>query len=177
MQESVKLSITQGMNLDDSLIAHDGAKSVYEAGDYRWALNCRIGSSSDDNFGAVENVRGTREITDILVWNGSTFIAGGMPSGTNKCVGCYEDKKDQRLIFLNYNSNSNHGIYSFQLSDRKIYQIFVSSVLNFQASKIITEIGLVDGKLLFITDGVNPQFLIDITEIYKIDYRLKTVGA
>lgn len=173
MQESQKIGISGGMNLDDSLIAHSGANSIYEAGDYRWALNCRIGSSSDDNRGAAENIRGTVEITDIMVWDGTTFVAGAMPSGTNKCVGRLQDRKNQRLIFLNYNSNNNHGIYRFELSDRKIYQIFISSLLNFQSTKRITEIGLIDGKLLFFTDGITSQKLINIDTIYQSDYRLK----
>lgn len=56
-----------GMNQDDSMItpAVDAAgKNMFEVGDYRYALNARIGSSHSDHFGDLENIRDTVEVTD-----------------------------------------------------------------------------------------------------------------
>lgn len=56
-----------GMNQDDSLVtpSKDAAgKNMFEVGDYRYALNARIGSSRSDHFGDLENIRDTVEVTD-----------------------------------------------------------------------------------------------------------------
>ena len=55
------------MNQDDSLVtpSKDSAgKNMFEAGDYRYALNARIGSSRSDHFGDLENIRDTVEVTE-----------------------------------------------------------------------------------------------------------------
>lgn len=56
-----------GMNQDDSLVtpSKDAAgKNMFEVGDYRYALNARIGSSRSDHFGDLENIRNTVEVTE-----------------------------------------------------------------------------------------------------------------
>ena len=110
-------SVAGGINLDDSLInPPPGQKdSLFLIGDYRYALNCRIGSSADGNEGSCQNIRGTKKITTIYSWDGAAFVSGGsMPIGNNKCVGFYQNKADQNGIFLNYNSNGEPGaIYVF----------------------------------------------------------------
>jgi hypothetical protein len=51
-----------GMNQDDSLITpsyNNASRNSFQTGDYRYALNARIGSSRGDNFGDLENIRDT----------------------------------------------------------------------------------------------------------------------
>lgn len=60
-----------GMNQDDSLLTpskDNAGRSAFETGDYRYALNARIGSSHSDSFGDLENIRGTVEVTDYNVY-------------------------------------------------------------------------------------------------------------
>jgi hypothetical protein len=60
-----------GMNQDDSLITPSkdmAGKNAFEVGDYRYALNARIGSSRGDSFGDLENIKGTVEVTDYNVY-------------------------------------------------------------------------------------------------------------
>lgn len=57
-----------GLNQDDSIVVpvtptQGGLKSPFEVGDYRYALNARIGSSRGDNFGDIENIKGTTQST------------------------------------------------------------------------------------------------------------------
>lgn len=59
-----------GMNQDDSIITPSkdmAGKNAFEVGDYRYALNARIGSSRGDSFGDLENIKGTVEVTDYYV--------------------------------------------------------------------------------------------------------------
>jgi hypothetical protein len=73
------------MNQDDSLItpARDNAgRNMFEVGDYRYALNARIGSSRNDSMGDLENILGTSEVTDYfsntsVIQNGD-FQSGGL---------------------------------------------------------------------------------------------------
>lgn len=60
-----------GMNQDDSIITPSkdmAGKNAFEVGDYRYALNARIGSSRGDSFGDLENIKGTVEVTDYNVY-------------------------------------------------------------------------------------------------------------
>lgn len=75
-----------GMNQDDSLVTpskDNAGRSAFETGDYRYALNARIGSSHSDSFGDLENIRGTVEVTDYNVYNSLVsnpdFTAGLSP--------------------------------------------------------------------------------------------------
>lgn len=55
-----------GMNQDDSLITPakgTAGRSLFGLGDYRYALNGRIGSSRSDNFGDFENLKSSAEVT------------------------------------------------------------------------------------------------------------------
>ena len=168
-------SVAGGINLDDSLInPPPGQKdSLFLIGDYRYALNCRIGSSADGNEGSCQNIRGTKKITTIYSWDGAAFVSGGsMPIGNNKCVGFYQNKVDQNGIFLNYNSNGEHGVYRFELKEQAIYEILVDSVLNFSQNAYISQIGMYD-SLLFFAEISNPQRLIDIDEIYKVKFNIE----
>lgn len=72
-----------GMNQDDSMITpttDSAGKNAFELGDYKYALNARIGSSRSDNFGDLENIKGTTEVTDYYVRaqiaNNSNFSGG-----------------------------------------------------------------------------------------------------
>lgn len=59
-----------GMNQDDALTtpSKDSAgRNAFDLGDYRYASNVRIGSSRTDNFGDVENLRSTAEVTSYFV--------------------------------------------------------------------------------------------------------------
>lgn len=167
--------VAGGINLDDSLIAAPPGQrdSAFLLGDYRYALNGRIGSSREGNTGAFENIRGTLKITDIYTWNGSAYVSGGsMPAGTNKNVGFYHNKTAQNGIFFNWNSNDDHGVYRFELKEKIIYEVLIDSILNFQEFKIITQVAMFD-SFLFFTDGINPQRFFDVNSIYKTKYNIE----
>lgn len=171
-------SVAGGLNLDDSFITPVAGQndSLFLLGDYRYALNCRIGSSENGNEGSCQNIRGTKKITTILSWDGVSFVEGAtMPAGNNKCCGFFENITDQNVIFLNYNSNGNHGIYRFELKEQKIYEILIDPILNFSSDVIITQIGIF-GSLLFFAEISNPQRLIDIDQIHKTKYNIVAGG-
>lgn len=120
------------------------------------ALNVRyLGSDHSDGL-VAEGFKGTTSVTNL-----------NLPSGTNKCIGSYEDKQNNLLIFFIWNSNNNHSIFKYNPVDGSISLIIQKSELNFQDNPLylITGVGSVN-NLLFFTDGYNPQRLINITRDY-----------
>lgn len=59
-----------GMNQDDSVLVPTpdyAGRNAFAQGDYKYALNSRIGSSRSDNFGDLEILKGTTEVTAYKV--------------------------------------------------------------------------------------------------------------
>jgi hypothetical protein len=61
-----------GMNQDDSIITpapgSESGNSLFQVGDYKYALNMRIGSSRFDSFGDGEHIKDTSEVTDYITY-------------------------------------------------------------------------------------------------------------
>lgn len=105
-----------GMNQDDSVInfvPDQAGVSLFEQGDYRYARNVHIGTTSSNNRGALENVQSTLEVTDYKYWDGSAWQSGSPPSGNNTEIGKYEDIKNNVIYSIVYNSLGNHVILKF----------------------------------------------------------------
>jgi hypothetical protein len=181
-----------GLNLDDSLLVPPAGQkeSLFQLGDYRYALNCRIGGSRTNNMGAVENILGTELKTSLIyIWNGANFtsLVSQLPTfGTNKCIGYYENKATQEGIFFNWNSDGDHGIYLFDLKLNKVHELFgpgvifgtpsgESAILNFDQNKEILGVSIV-GRILLFTDDLNPPRMIDMDNIYKTRYDVQSGG-
>src|SRR6185503_1386368 len=81
-----------GMNQDDSVVtpsANAAGRNSFGLGDYKYALNARIGSSKSDNFGDVEILKGTVEVTDYRVRgvvNTNPDFSGGLTGWSQVAV-------------------------------------------------------------------------------------------
>lgn len=133
------------LNTDDSPynvlpFQHIGAKNGRFYGD----------NSSGYSF---SNIRGNYLIQNSL-----------LPSGTNECIGAFFDQVKERIIFFNYNSNGNNGIYQLSVQTETISKIFISNtdsatdILRFSRDYPICSASIVyrstgEGDLLFWTDG------------------------
>lgn len=84
---------TGGMNQDDSILTPTpemAGRNAFGLGDYKYALNARIGSSRSDNFGDLENLKGTLEVTGYkirAVVNPNDDFAGGLTGWSQIAVG------------------------------------------------------------------------------------------
>lgn len=112
---------------------------------YRYLLNGVTGASEVDNVGAVENLKGNTSLENIL------------PSGTNVCIGQTLNQEENTTIFLNYNSDNNHGIYEYDPDTETFTTILVWSGLNFQSGRTI------------ILGGSPPVFIFTHQKITGID--------
>lgn len=167
------MSALGGMNQDSSLLK---AGEEFQT-DYRYARNVRIGSSIENNTGDVENLPSTLEINTYLTWNGSAWISGSAPAGTNVARGEFRDKDEGALYWAVYNSNGNHQILKFVKAERQIYEILQWTGLNFGATNIISMAKISDFLILTCKDNgfndvPNPPRCMDTTSIYDLKITL-----
>lgn len=181
-----------GMNQDDNPLNfppdNDGL-SPFGQGDYRYARNVRIGMTTQANMGAIENIASSVTLTSYLVWNGSAFVAGSPPSGNNKCIGKYEDVKNNAFYAFVYNDAGNHVIYKVQRG-AEVYATTITEILrwsglNFKPDHIISA-WMIGPYLGFTSNQVgdvvsnsvgsiaNPPRIADTTDVYKLIF---TLGA
>lgn len=122
----------------------------------------------------ARNVRlyGGREGLTLENVKGNYVIANSnLPAGTNECVGAFYDQVKRRIIWFNYNSNGNNGIYQLDIQTETVTQIFrcgvnsATDILTFNLNYPVHSVAIVyrtegDGDLLYWTDGNNrPRYL------------------
>lgn len=123
--------------------------------DYRYALNIRSGSAEDADMGSITNVKG------------NTLISFDLPAGTNESMGTYEDKKNKRLLYLLYNSNSDHQVLEYDISSNSISLILQSEYINLDPNFPIHHINLIDDKLLHWVDNFGDPHKLNIDRAKK----------
>jgi hypothetical protein len=103
---------------------------------------------------------------------GNTLITNSyIPAGTNECIGGFYDGIKQRLIWLNWNSNSRHGIYQYSVSTGVITPLIIcftnsqTDILGFDRNYPVSGIDIVyttdiDGDILtWTTRNKRPKAL------------------
>jgi hypothetical protein len=102
------------------------------------ARNIRYRGDKSGSY-RVENIEGTRQIPYDL------------PAGKNECVGRFYDDIKKRVVYFNYNSNSNHGIYIIDLGTETITPLLVSGtntdgdILNFTLDEPVFAVKILYG--------------------------------
>ena len=137
-------------------------------GEYREGQNIQVSNSEDDDVGAVENVLG-----NSLAY--TTKISGVFG---NNCIGSFADTANNRIFWFitNYSDESGGSITSMTRipaggkcsivmkdGDNEPVIIVSGSFLNFNATREITGINIVD-NYLFWTDNFNQPRYIDINK-------------
>lgn len=123
----------------------------------------------------AENIRG-----NYLIDNND------LPAGTNSCIGAFFDQLNQKIIWFNYNSNGDNGIYEFNIATEVVTPIFIcginsaTDILNFSLDYPISSVSIVyrdGGNLLYWTDALNsPKYLnIDPTSISTLSPFIETM--
>ena len=107
----------------------------------------------------AENIKGNYVITNTL------------PAGTNECIGTFYDSVNQIIIWFNYNSNGNNGVYKIDLKTEVVSKIFLcntdsaTDILNFSPNYPVHSCNIVyrepgQGDFIYWTDGYNrPRYL------------------
>lgn len=87
-----------------------------------------------------------------------------LPTGTNTCIGTFEDQKENRIVYFLWNSGNNHSIWVYSNKEHK--KILEWSGLNFRKETRVDGIGVV-GNLVAWTDGENEPRIIDLAKDYS----------
>tara|TARA_R110002167_G_scaffold3430_5_gene16777 strand:+ start:17934 stop:22367 length:4434 start_codon:yes stop_codon:yes gene_type:complete len=176
MAEEKKIFAGGGMDMDTE-------ERFIKGNDYRYALNCRITSSDEENEGTVENIRGNNVLNSGLTTSDGTPLS----SEDFKVIGHYEDKKlnilyyfiaehaDGGIISLTprHCIVSNYG-YSASLGGipagfRILHE---DPLLNFHKDKLITGVNMIHseefakGGMLYWTDDRNPPRKLNVLRAY-----------
>jgi hypothetical protein len=120
-------------------------------GDYRYANGLRMAISDEDAFGVGENIKG------------NTFLLTLFPGSSipDKCIGAFEDKINNVIIFFLSLGSGLHRIYEYDITQPLPTLILESSLLNFSRDHLILHVDRI-GDLLYWTDGFNPPRKINI---------------
>src|SRR6185312_3983451 len=138
---------SEGLNADDDF-------SVITKGQWVNASNIRTFSTDKGATGRIEAVGGT------------SLIFNGLPAGTNKCIGGSADDSKKWVVFKNWNSNGNHGIYCYSKEAGTTYTVLlnadVTGGLNFDKYSRVWNNCKIIGDLEYFTDNLNQPRRLNI---------------
>lgn len=106
---------------------------------------------------------------DLTALPSSGNLAYIFPAGTNKVIGTCEDKQSQSVIVFYHNSLGDHRIVRIYDRLNRIEEVAGGSELLFNLDRRIHSIRVVDGKLLYWTDGQNDRNEFSGGELRKIN--------
>ena len=159
MAEDKKIFAGGGMDMDTE-------ERFIKSTDYRYALNCRITSSDEENEGAVENIRGNK-----LVGSGLTTESGAsLDDDAFKVIGHYEDLNAGVVYyFVAGGPNGTDSIFKYNPQNELIENVLQNNILNFNNNTKITAVNVLGDDqdkfpqgLLYWTDDENPPRKINI---------------
>ena len=146
-------------------------------GEYIDAMNIRMGSTENSEFGVIENTKGNTSLTDLMY-----PVTGDYLSVNALCIGAYSDNATDTIYWFVRDSSFTEGdtgfldmIVSFNVVNNILTYHVVSiddgsgltTTLNFNPSYLVTGVDKI-GDLLFFTDNYNPPRFIDVTKNYPL---------
>ena len=156
------------MNTETNFVKGRMNKSVDERllpmGEYRDALNIRLGSTEGTTIGAVENTKGNDKIT-TLEYNGTSLSSNAV------CIGAYEDGTTETMYwFVHDPTRGVDMVVSYNTNIQALnYHLISTAVLNFDPKFLVTGVDLID-NFLFFTDDLNPPRFIDVNRQYATSF-------
>jgi len=157
---------------------------VVPNGEYIDAMNVRMGSTENSEFGVIENTKGNFSLTTLKFQN--TLL-----SVDARCIGAYEDGSIETIYWFVHDPSFPLGatgkldlIVSFNTTSLSLtYHVItinngggVDTTLNFNPEYLITGVNKIE-NLLFFTDNYNAPRLINITSSYAIPSGLIDAGG
>ena len=148
---------------------------VVPNGEYIDAMNIRMGSTENSEFGVIENTKGNISLTTLKFQN--TLL-----SVDARCIGAYEDGSIETIywfvhdpsfplgntgkldLVVSYNTNTFSLTYHVITIDNGGG---VDTTLNFDPQYLITGVNKIE-DLLFFTDNYNAPRSINVTRNYAI---------
>ena len=145
-------------------------------GEYIDAMNIRLGSTEESEFGAIENTKGNEKLTSL------TAPIDNQPLSNDAiCLGSIEDSANETIYWFVHDPSSSSSpvtgkldmIVSYDVVNNVLtYNVIsfndgggVNTTLNFDPLYRVNGVNLVD-DLLFFTDNYNPPRRINVNRLY-----------
>lgn len=148
---------------------------VVPNGEYIDAMNIRMGSTENSEFGVIENTKGNISLTTLK-------FQGTLLSVDARCIGAYEDGSIETIYWFVHDPKFPLGktgkldlVVSFNTNTFSLtYHVItidngggVDTTLNFDPQYLITGVNKIE-DLLFFTDNYNAPRSINVTRNYAI---------
>ncbi len=144
MQKKVAKFPILGINTDDSDFS-------LPAGFHRSIRNAIPNKGGLSKAGGIQNVPGTLARTNT-----------SLPSGTNTCIGAFEDRANNRIVYFIHNSTNLHGVWYFSPNSNSHTLLIQGAGLNFSLSYQINSCDFIEDIITW-TDGYNEPRMITVT--------------
>lgn len=119
-------------------------------------MNGRMGVTKYGRAGRLENIPGTTQVSQQVY----------PPYGTHQTIGSCPDLENMRLLFFNYNTFSDHGIYCYEPLNNTIYAVLYDSQviggLGFSRNSLIHSCRVQNGNLYWCDSTNNEPRRINI---------------
>ena len=129
-------------------------------------LNIRVSNDDEGTAGVVKNIKGTDVVSNKT-------SSDAFPSGDNRVIGSVANEKNKEILFILWNSNSDHGIYRLDMTTGKYQKLYEDSVLNFKKFAHVDCDVIVNEKnetLFYWTDNVNPPMKVNVNRLISGGY-------
>lgn len=107
----------------------------------------------NDSSQVGANQQGNTGVFKPYESNGKFDISFVLPDGKNKCTGFLVSRDTEQVLFLNHNSNNNHGVYIIDAISQTIQKCYVKNCL-----------GLVLDPKYFLHEGGGTLEIFDFTD-------------
>jgi len=150
---------------------------VVPAGEYIDALNIRMGSTENSEYGVIENSKGNMPMTALAYYDGTPLSADA------RCIGAIEDSARETIYWFVHDSNFTasptgkldlimsinvfSNIVTYHIISTKDPDSLINTTLNFNDKFLITGVSII-GDLLFFTDDYNAPRFINVTRSYPV---------
>ena len=129
-------------------------------------LNVRVSNDDEGTAGVIKNIKGTDVVSNKT-------SSDAFPSGDNRVIGSVANEKNKEILFLVWNSASNHGLYRLDMTSGKYQKLYQDSVLNFKKFSYVDCDVIVNEEnetLFYWTDNVNPPMKVNVNRLISGGY-------
>jgi hypothetical protein len=129
-------------------------------------LNVRVSNDDEGTAGVIKNIKGTDVVSNKT-------SSDAFPSGDNRVIGSVANEKNKEILFLVWNSASNHGLYRLDMTSGKYQKLYQDSVLNFKKFSYVDCDIIVNEEnetLFYWTDNVNPPMKVNVNRLISGGY-------
>lgn len=139
----------------------DSGEDFIEPMSHKYALNGRF-------YGTTQGLRFQNIPGNILITNEL------LPSGTNECIGAYEDVQKQRIFYFIWNGSGHNAIFVYNINAQTIQKLIIcgtdstTDILNFDLNQPIVSVNIIygdaqQGDILYWIDSLKRPTKINIS--------------